>query len=573
MLHVTLMLGVLLAAALLAGGLGDVLRLPKVTSYLLVGVLLGPWGLHLITGDPAAADAPPTGLSVTVAQIEPLTELAIALVLFNLGCHFPFARARRISRRVMRLSLGELGLTFVLVAVGLFLLGESWARVLLLGALALATAPATTILVLKESESEGPLTEYTNALVAVNNLACIVLFELLLLAIHFVRDGLSGFVLLGQLGLLVGDLLGSLLLGVGAGLIVSYCYGLVADARRIVLLIAVAMLLLGTCQASGVPYLVTFLAMGVTVANTSYHTRQVLAELDRLTGLLCVVFFVTHGAELDIGALRTVGVIGAGYIVFRLSGKYFGIFLAARASGEEPVVCRWLGTSLMAQAGVAIALSAMAAARDPELCKPVQTIVLGTVVFFEIVGPLLIRQSVLRAGEVPLAHAIHHSGTDPLDQLRTVWNRLLIALGYNPWKNRCAADLTVKELMRKNVKAVSQSATFDEVVAYIEHSRDNAYPVINSSGHLMGVIRYRELTGALFDRGVGQLVRAADMTTPAGRVLYPDDSAARAYDLFQVSKDDCIAVVTRETPQQLLGIVRRRDVLRMLIRGQINGLE
>ncbi len=169
--HMMLTLGLLMAAALVAGGLGEFLRLPKVTSYLLVGMVLGPSVLNWV---------PPTH----VEMMEPLTQLAIALVLFNLGCHFPMARLRRIFGRAVRLSAGELAMTFLLVAVGLMILGESWPAALLLGALALATAPATTILVLKETESEGPVTEYLHALVALNNLASIVLFELLFVAIH-----------------------------------------------------------------------------------------------------------------------------------------------------------------------------------------------------------------------------------------------------------------------------------------------------------------------------------------------------------------------------------------------------
>ncbi len=373
-----------------------------------------------------------------------------------------------------------------------------------------------------------------------------------------------------ELRLLAQDLAGSVAVGVVAGLTLSFSYVLLAESRRLVWLVAVVILVLGVCDTLGIPYLLTFLAMGATVANSSYHGRQIVAELDRLTGLLCVVFFVTHGAELQLGTLVEAGMIGIGYIVLRFCGKYFGVRMAARRGKMEPVVQAWLGPGLMAQAGAAIALSAIAAQRDPELGKHLQTIVLGTVVVFEIVGPLLTRQSVLRAGEVPLAHAIRHVSTGPLDQLRTVWNRLLLAVGRDPWGGRPATELTVNELMRKNITGVLQSATFDEVVATIEHSHDNTYPVVNDKAELVGVIRYRDLSYALFDQALGSLVRAADVTSRSRRVLYPDDPVAKACTMFQVGKDDCIPVVTREEPNRLLGVVRHRDVLRMLIRGQIS---
>lgn len=567
--QVALSLGALLAVALLAGGLAGYIRVPKVTAYLLVGVLLGPAIMHWIEHE-------------DVDPFEPLTKLAIALVLFTLGCHFPLARVRRIFRRTLRLSLGEMGCTFLLVTVGMILVGQifgspvTWQAALLLGALALATAPATTILVLKEAESEGPVTEYTNALVALNNLVAIILFELLFLGIHFFEGKLSVPVAV-ELRLLAQDLAGSIALGVAGGLVVSYCYNLVDETHRLVLLFAAIILLLGLCEINGMPYLLTFLAMGITVANASDQTRQALAELDRLTGLLCVVFFVAHGADLKLGALVEAGMIGIGYVVFRSCGKYFGVRIAATVGHEEPAVRNWLGATLVAQAGAAIALSAIAVERTAEaggklheVAEHVQTVILGTVVFFELVGPILIRQAVLRAGEVPLAHAIRHTTTSLIDPLRTIWNRLLIAFGRNPWKNRSSDDLTVYELMRKNVKGVPQEATFDEVVAIIEHSRNNTYPVVGSGGELVGVIRYRELSNAMFDPALGSLVRAADVTTPAGWVLHPDDPVSRVCEMFQASKDDCITVVTHEKPYHFIGLIRRRDILRLLIRGQID---
>ncbi len=562
--YATWTVGLLITAALAAGVVGGYLRLPRVTSFLLAGVLLG--GLGWVPHE-------------HIEHIQPLTKLAIALVLFTLGCHFPLPKARRFLGRALRLSGGELLATFLLVTVGLLLLRAAPAEALLLGALALATAPATTILVLKEAESEGPVTEYAGALVAVNNLASIVLFELLFIAVAFLHGHLAH--PMGQVAHLFIDLVGSAALGVLAGLVTSFCYGLVAESRRLAVLVGLVTLTLGACMALDVPYLLAFLAMGLTVANSSYHTRQVMAEMDRLTGLLAVVFFVTHGAELrvdllwDVEVIWSIGTVAAGYLVLRSLGKYFGIRLTARALGEEVGVQRWLGAALVAQAGAAIALAEIAVHRTesmsgplPEMFRDVQTIILATVVVFEIAGPLLIRQAVLHSGEVPVAHAIHHSTVGPIDQLRTIFNALLITFGRNPWRNRSPGDLTVKEIMRTNIRSVPQSATFEELIEFIEHSRDNTFPVVDGAGELVGVIRYRELSSALFDEALGPLVRAADLATPTRRVLYPHEPVRRVTELFAASKDDLVPVVADEAPHRLQGIVRRRDVFRLQIRDQ-----
>ena len=218
--HVVLVLGILLGVALMAGALAGFVRIPKVTAYLLVGALLGPSALQWIEME-------------QIGLLEPLTKLAIALVLFNLGCHFTLARARRILRRVMRLSAGELTTTFLLVFLGLGLVHGSWELALLLGALALATAPATTVLVLKETESEGPVTESTNALVAINNLVSILLFELFFLTIHYFHNQLAS--PWSELGQLAWDIAGSVSLGIAGGLIAAFTYTLVSPDRRLVL--------------------------------------------------------------------------------------------------------------------------------------------------------------------------------------------------------------------------------------------------------------------------------------------------------------------------------------------------
>ena len=389
---VLLTLGLLLALALFWGKIAVLLRLPQVTAYLFVGIVLGPSLLNLVPQQ-------------HVVFLEPLTELAVALVLFSLGCQFPLNRARRIFRRVARLSAGELLATLLAVTLGLWLMGQPWEIAVLLGTLALATAPATTVLVLKETESEGVITEYAQALVAVNNFVAIVAFEIVFLSIDLAH-GAIGTGVGAKLAELARNLAGSLGLGLAAGLIISYCFGLVGSRHRLVFLVAMATSLLGLCNVLDTSYMLTFLATGFITANTCYFTRHILAELDRLTGLLCVVFFATSGVELEISALMNVGLIGLGYVVLRCAGKYFGVFLAAERQHEQPVVRRWLGVTLVSQAGAAIALAAIATERDAELGRCLQTIILGTVPFFEVAGPILIRQAVLRAGEVPLAYAI-----------------------------------------------------------------------------------------------------------------------------------------------------------------------
>lgn len=554
--HIIFTLGIFLAAGLLAGTLGELFRLPKVTAYLLIGVILGPAILDLIPHE-------------HLEELKPLTDLAMALVLFGLGNHFTLSRLRRLFKRVLPLSIGEVLGTFFIVFVGLLLVGESPGAAILLGALAIATAPATTILVLKEMQSEGPISEYTGILVALNNLISIIAFEVIFVAVFFLQGDSAHASVLPQLGHLLLDIFGSVFIGVFGGLMISYGSSIIKGSRRLIMFVGLIALALGLCRTTGVPYMLTFLAMGFTVANSlaEEDVPKVEAELYPLTGFLCVLFFIIHGAELKPQQFIEAGLIGGSYIVLRLVGKYIGIFIPARMRGEEPEVSLWLGTALFAQAGAAIALSAIAVSRDPVLGGHLQTIILGSVVFFEIVGPIMIRQSVLRAGEVPLIHAIHHTAGDPISEFQSMIRRFLVSFGLLSEIDQPPDQILVEQLYRKNVKGIAQTATFNEVISFIEHSHDNTFPVIGPNEEVVGVIRYQDLSNTLFDPKIGSLVRAADLANSLETVVYPDDSLARVWSKFREGSYDCLPVVSREQPHRMLGVIRRWEILKYYIKG------
>ncbi len=569
----------LLGAALLAGQLARLLHLPSVTAYLLVGLAMGPHTPLLKLIERAAGQF---GYSISLAGnhlseehlalLEPVGKFAIALVLFNIGCRLPISSFRRIVKRLLPISLGELITTMVLVTGGLWLLGAlwgdtglNWQTAVLFGALALATAPATTVLVLKESRSEGPLTEFTTGLVALNNLASIVVFELLFVVIHATRGGDAS---IGSIGAeyldLTRNLIAASMLGLLAGLAVSFFCGIVPATRWLVLLTAVIAPLMAACELLHVPYLLTFLIMGITVASTSDLADEICETLDRLTGLLCVVFFVIHGAAMDLGKLWAAGAVGVAYIAVRCAGKYFGVYFTADAHRDGPHVKRWLGSALLSQAGAAIALSAIAADRDKALGEQLQHIILGTVVFFEIVGPILVRTAVLRAGEVPVATAIFHSASSPVEQFRSMKFRILQSFGINPLNGNSADQLDVNRVTSRNVKPLLANTPFDQVLVHIEHSHDNTYPVVTDANLLIGVLRYPDVRDVIFEPALYTLVTAEDLAVPAKKVLKQDDTVDEAWRLLKDGRDDCIPVVTTEPPHHYVGVVRRRGLLRLL---------
>ena len=552
--HVAITLGLLLGVSLIGGLLGSWLRLPKVTSYLLVGLLLGPSVANTIPKD-------------HVEMLDPVLKLAMALVLFRLGTRFSFLRLRRQLVATLPILAGDILATVVLVTIALAVAGHSLSSALLLGCLAIATAPATTILVLQEIRSEGPVTDRVQLLVALNNLACIVSFELVFAALEGGRSDQGGAVATALLHL-SGDLVGSLLLGILGGLCISYACSILSTSHWLVLLVSVTTLVLGIAETTHFPYMLSFLVMGVLVANASDVADRIAEELDHMTGLLCVLFFSVHGAELDLDAMRHVGLAGVVYLAARVAGKVLGNYWGAKIGGEPRAVRCAIGPSLLAQAGAAIALASLAESRDPKLGEPILQIILGSVVVFEIAGPLLIRRSLLLAGEIPLAQAIPHHDRRAVTQWQMLWDRLQSA-----WRraeangdDRSTLNVPIQPLIRRNVHGIPRDAKFDDVIDTIVHSRDNTYPVVDADRSVVGLIRYPLLANVMFDPKLGDLVLAEDLATPAQTVLYENATLEAAAEAFQRETDDCLPVVTLEPPHRLVGVLRRSDVMHLLVR-------
>ncbi|MEM6777392.1 MAG: cation:proton antiporter, partial [Planctomycetota bacterium] len=557
-IHISTTIGLLLTASLLAGLASELLRLPKVTAYLIAGLLLGPSVWDIVPHDHHRL-------------LEPLTKLAMALVLFYLGTLFPFDQVRRIARRAIPLSLGELIATVTLVTLGTWLLGMTLSQAVLLGTLAIATAPATTMFVLRETGAVGPVTNLAGTLVTLNNLAAVVAFELVWLGIE-VAGGNSSVSFRETARQLVQSLGGAFLLGLVGGLVISYACEILHTRRWLVLLVGMAALLLGLSESWQLPYMLVFLVVGVVVVNSSSGTEKITTQLDNIGGLLTVVFFSVHGSELDLNRLWDVGRIGIAYVVLRSLGKWIGISFVATRTHASPEIRRWLGPAMLAQAGVAISLSATANARDAALAGQVQTIILGTVVIFEILGPLLTRAAVLRSGEMPIANSIHHTFGTPLGALRNVLTRLAGSAGLLDKRTALSERMNVSQVMRRNAEGIHEGADFNEVVHFVEHSHDNTFPVLDSQRCVVGLIRFNLLNQAFFDPHSEQLLRAEDLATPPEVLLRPSQPVKDAVTLFRNTTDDCVPVVTDEEPRRLVGSVRRADLTTLLIRDRKAGL-
>src|SRR5918992_744064 len=384
-------LGVILLLALLAGHVVKYLRVPEVTGYILAGVLLGPAGIALITHE-------------TLQSLQVFSEVALGLILFAIGSVFELERFQRLGRRLATLTAVESLLAAVFVTGGLLALGQPIIVALLLGVIAMETAAASTLMVMRECNADGPLTETLSGIIALNNIFCLTGFLVVTAGFDLFREVSQGGpaleVIYRSIYPLIWQLVGSVALGFVVGvLLAAWSSQVLEHGEMLILLIGAILLAVGAAQLLDLSPLLATLAVGATMVNLSSESRRIFGALSQTDPPLYAIFFVIAGADLNVALLPSLGVVGLIYVLGRAGGKLFGTIVATRRVNSELPVRRYLGFAMLSQAGLAVGLLLAVNRRFPELAPLITTVVLAAVTIFELVGPVGARYALVRAGE------------------------------------------------------------------------------------------------------------------------------------------------------------------------------
>ncbi len=384
-------LGVILLLALLAGHVVKFLRVPEVTGYILAGVLVGPAGISLISHE-------------SLESLQVFSEVALGLILFSIGAVFEVVRFRRVGRKVATLTALESLLAAAFVTGGMLAAGQPLFVALLLGVIAMETAAASTLMVMRECNAAGPLTETLSGVIGLNNIFCLTGFLVVAAGFDLHRqvalEGLSWAALYHTLYPLLWQLIGSAALGFMVGVLLATWASQVSEhGEMLILLVGAILLAVGTAQLLELSPLIATLGVGATMVNLSSESRRIFEALGQTDPPLYAIFFVIAGADLNVGLLPSLGFVGLIYVVGRAGGKLFGTVVATRRIAAEPQVRRYLGYAMLSQAGLAVGLLLAVNRRFPELAPLITTVVLGAVTVFELVGPIGARYALVRAGE------------------------------------------------------------------------------------------------------------------------------------------------------------------------------
>ncbi|MFQ5749827.1 MAG: cation:proton antiporter, partial [Planctomycetota bacterium] len=350
--NIALTAGLILAAGTLGGALARAVRLPPLTGYLAAGVLFGRQGFDVLSH---------TQMEVLAGPVDDFT---MALVLFLLGGQFHGEVLKQRPARLFSASILEAVFTILVVTLATWIgLGEFFPA-LLLGILAVAVAPATTLLVLEEYDARGPLTSRLMLFTSFSNFLTVLLFEAALLFLAALR---TGSVPEGSVLAIIWDLAGSLLFGLVAGHALILLQSRIGRGHFALPLLTVIFLTIGLSRLTGVPSMLTFLIAGAVVANRSHYFEPIAASIDVFARPAYVVFFVLGGWHLDFSLFPAVGLTAGLYVGARTLGKVLGTHLGLRTLGLLSHPPLQAGPGLLCQAGAAIALAGLLAPLDPEL--------------------------------------------------------------------------------------------------------------------------------------------------------------------------------------------------------------
>lgn len=385
-LNTFLNLGIMIIAGMALGRLVKKIKLPNVTGYLLAGLILGPAVLGVFSED-------------FISSTAIISDAALGFIAFSIGNEFKISYFKKVGITPIVIAICESLFAVVFVSGALMLAGCDKAFSLVLGSIAAATAPAATIMVIKQYKARGPVTETLLSVVAIDDATALIMYSVSV-AIAAAISGTAQD---------MGELIFKPVVEIGGALVVGAIFGFLflvplkffkKEGNRLSILVAFIFMGTGLSQLCGFSSLLFCMAMGAVIANFSQDVNQIMKISDRLTPPIFILFFVASGAGLKLSILPSVGLVGIIYIVVRVIGKMFGASLGAIICKTDKNTKKYLGPALIPQAGVAIGLSLASASVVPEYATEIRTVILCGTLVYELVGPVIAKTCLKKAGEI-----------------------------------------------------------------------------------------------------------------------------------------------------------------------------
>lgn len=386
-MNILLSLALAMIVGLLLTRVVKLVHLPNVTGYLIAGLLIGPYVLNVFPSD-------------SLESVSLISTVALGFIAFSIGNEFRFSHLKHIGKNAIIICLCQALLAVLLVDVALLLAGFDTPLCLVLGAIATATAPAATLMVVRQYKAKGPITSTLLPVVAIDDAVGLIVFAVSLAIAQSLASGEAVTVMNTVVEPLLEIVL-SLLVGAVIGVLISVAMKFFKSrANRLCICIAAVLLGVALAEQFHLSSLLLCMCIGAGFVNTNKQAESILEGTDRWTPPLFMIFFVISGAELDLAVLPTVGLLGVLYLIARSLGKYFGTFFGSLAVGADKNIRKYLGAALLPQAGVAIGMAQIVMNELPAYGSQVRAVVLTATLIYELVGPMITKIVLTKAGEI-----------------------------------------------------------------------------------------------------------------------------------------------------------------------------
>lgn len=381
----SLYVALLLLVGLGGGWLATKINLPSVTGYIISGLILGPSVLNIITSDVYNA-------------LGFVNELALGILAITVGTELHRDMIRKLGKDLTILSIGNTLLSFLLTTGLTYLLGMPLTYAAILGALSMTVSPSGVVSMVKETRAKGEMTQTLLGLVAFDNLITIIVFGIVVAFVQTVGSTDSNS--LALIGTVFLDIVWAALIGLASGFFVSFFIRKkLSNDQLLVIIGAVILFNSGIANVFGLSPILVNIVSGATITNLTNRKALVTQVINQMELPIFVIFLTLAGAHLDVAIFATVGLIGVAYIVGRLVGKYLGAYIAANFTTLSKTTQKNIGFGLIPQAGIAIGLATIAEQSVPGTTGILTGVVLTGVIFFEIVGPLVLARALRNTGE------------------------------------------------------------------------------------------------------------------------------------------------------------------------------
>lgn len=388
-MNVMIGVGLAIISGYFLGKLINKLKIPSVAGYIIAGLILGQSFLNLLSQE-------------FLDSVSSISDMALALIAFSIGGELLGSTLKKIGIKVFAIAFFEAFCAFVLVTFAMLAFKQPLETALLLGAVASATAPAATVMVINELKAKGPMSTTLIAVVAIDDAICLMIYAVASSIARVIIEH-SGSISIAKVVIKpIIEIGGSVALGLVMGFILTFILSKFSYTREMLtIIIAAIMLTLGLATKFDLSALLSNMTLGIVVANFSSHRVKAFSVIESITSPIYTAFFVLAGSRLQIALLAKVGLIGLVYTLARIIGKVGGASIGATITKAEPAVKKYIGFGLLSQIGVAVGLAIVISHEfaGTDIGNLVITVLLATTIVTEIIGPLCTRYAVMKSGE------------------------------------------------------------------------------------------------------------------------------------------------------------------------------